>query len=79
VIDPCGDEHVLAVRARRDDRSTQSLLARRFGKANRALVRLDALLADQLEHQLVLARAEGMHGLGVRWVGGRAHRQVDPS
>src|SRR5215217_9547053 len=77
VVYPGGDEHVLAVRARRDDGSTQRLIARRLHEADRALVRLDPLLADQLEHQLVLARAEGMHRLRLRRIGRRAHLQVD--
>src|SRR5437588_6458344 len=49
-----GREHVPAVRARRDDRAMEPSGADGFHVADRALVRLHALLANQLEHDLVL-------------------------
>ena len=63
LIDPGRDKHVAAVRARRDDGPAQPLFARRLGEPDRALVRLDALLADQLENPVVLARAQRVDGL----------------
>jgi hypothetical protein len=78
VVDPGGDEHVAAVGARRDHGSTQPLVPRGLHEPNRPLVGLYPLLADGLEHQVVLARSQRVHGLRLGWVGGRPHGQVDP-
>ena len=61
ILDPRRDQHLAAVAARRDDRAAQTGLPRRAHVAHRALVGLDALLADHAQHDLVLAvaRARG--------------------
>src|SRR5215207_793141 len=77
VVDAGGHEHVPAVRARGDHRAAQPAVTHRLGEAHGPLVGLYALPADQLQHQVVLPRAEPVHRLGLRRVGGRAHRQLD--
>src|SRR5215217_2830725 len=72
VVDAGGDEHVLAVRARRHDGARETGVAHRVDVLDRAVVCLYALLSDQLQHELVLQVPEAAHGLGARGVAGIA-------
>ena len=60
ILDARSRKHVAAVGARGDDGAAQSRLSDGCHVANRALVRLDAVLVDQPEHDLVLAIAKSV-------------------
>ena len=79
VGDPGRLEHRLAVGARGDDSAAHARLDRRLGVGDRALVGLDALLCDQLQHQLVLAVPEPGDRLRRRRIVRAALLQLDPA
>ena len=62
---PARDQHVAAVRAGRHHGAAQPRVPGRPDVADRARVGLHALVADQLQHELVLAVAQAVDGLGV--------------
>ena len=74
---PAASSTSAAVGARGDHGPAQPGVAGRLHVAHRALVGLDALLVDQLEHELVLAVAEPVDRLGVGRVVGVALGQLD--
>ena len=65
VLDPGGLQDGAAVGARRDDRPSQPGVDRGPHVAHRAVVRFDALLVDQPQHDLVLAVSEPGDRLGL--------------
>ena len=79
VLDAGGGQHRLAVLARRDDRPPQPGLAHRLDEPHRPLVHLDTVSFDQVEHEVVLAVPEAVHGQRRRRVVGRALRERDPA
>jgi len=66
VLDAGGGENVAAVRARGDDGAAQPRGSGRFHVANRALVGLHPVLANQLEHDLVLEIAKSTDRIRAR-------------
>src|SRR5581483_6442489 len=62
-----------------DNRAAQTGLARRLDVADRTLVGLDTLLANQLEHQIVFAIADSAHRLLVGRIAGIAPGEIDPA
>src|SRR6266516_5515751 len=74
-----GREHVPAVGARRDDRAMKPRGADGFHVADRALVRLHALLANQSEHDLVLEIAESVDRLGAWRIVATTVGKLDPA
>ena len=72
-------EHVAAIRARGNDRPAQLSVAGGLGVFDRALIRLHALLADDRQHELVLAVAETVDRLPAGVVARRALWQLDPA
>jgi hypothetical protein len=79
VLEAGGLEHFLRVRARGDDRARQARLAHRLEVAHRALVRLDAVAPQEREHEVVLAVAQAVDGLGAGLVVGGAVGELDPA
>ncbi len=70
-------KHVVGIGARGDDGAPQSGALRLLHVAHGPLVRLDSLLADQLEHALILVVADALDRVGVRWIVGLAVGQTD--
>jgi hypothetical protein len=79
ILDAGRHEDVAAVVARGDDRPAQPGVARGVQVADRALVRLDAVVVDEPQHELVLGVAQPVERLRCRRVVGRPLRQLDPA
>ena len=77
VDDPRGLQDLGCVRARRDDGTAQTGVDSGAYVADRPLVRLDPLLVDHLEHQIVLAISDPVDRLVARRIGRAALRQLD--
>ena len=77
VCDPRGLEDLPAVRARRDHSAAQAGVAGGVQVADRARVGVHPVLGDQLQDELVLARAEALHGLGPGRIARGALGQLD--